>query len=179
MTFLINVVKWGDFTTWVPPLGTLGEGSRFYHISIFSFLAPKLWAYLKWGRFYPLRPSPWGEGMELIFLNLFHMRDTHNDFQLLSTKTEIVVKLGQFNSPKTLTLAGLWVDFPESTSYKGHTYQFSASYLQDCDLILLTIVVKRGQFYPLAPSFQGVWRRVVYSPESTSYDGHTYQFSAS
>ena len=40
--------------------------------------------------------------MELIFLNLFHMRDTHNDFQLPSTKTEIVVKLGQFNPPETL-----------------------------------------------------------------------------
>ena len=39
--------------------------------------------------------------MELIFLNLVHMRDTHNDFQLPSTKTEIVVKLGQFNPPET------------------------------------------------------------------------------
>ena len=34
------------------------------------------------------------------------MRDTHNDFQLPSTKTEIVVKLGQFNPPETLPWAG-------------------------------------------------------------------------
>ena len=34
------------------------------------------------------------------------MRDTHNDFQLPSTKTEIVVKLGQFNPPETLPWGG-------------------------------------------------------------------------
>ena len=44
--------------------------------------------------------------MELIFLNLFHMRDTHIDFQLPSTKTEILVKLGQFNPPETLPWGG-------------------------------------------------------------------------
>ena len=73
--------------------------------------------------------------MELIFLNLFHMRDTHNDFQLPSTKTEIVVKLGQFNPPETLPWGrgdrGREVKFPRSPSYPRHTYQFSSSYLQD------------------------------------------------
>ena len=44
--------------------------------------------------------------MELIFLNLFHMRDTHNDFQLPSTKTEILVQLGQSNPPETLPWGG-------------------------------------------------------------------------
>ena len=110
-----------------------GEGSRFSYIPIFSSLAPKLWPYLKWGRFYPLRPSPWGEGMELIFLNLFHMRDTHNDFQLPSSKTEIVVKWGQFNPPWDPSWGGWGAGskFLRSTTYERHTYQFSASYLQD------------------------------------------------
>ena len=55
---------------------------------------------LEMGAILPPRTLPLGEGgMELIFLNLVHMRDTHNDFQLPSSKTEIVVKWGQFNTP--------------------------------------------------------------------------------
>ena len=92
--------------------------------------------------------------MELIFLNLFHMRDTHNDFQLLSTKTEIVVKLGQFNPPETLPWGGgdrgREVKFPRSTSYERHTYQFSASYLQDCDLTY-NCSERGGNFTPWNP----------------------------
>ena len=90
---------------------------------------------LEMGAILPLKTLPLGGGMELIFLNLFHMRDTHNDFQLPSTKTEIVVKLGQFNPPETLPWGrgdrGREVKFPRSPSYERHTYQFSASYLQD------------------------------------------------
>ena len=86
------------------------------------------------GAILPPRTLPLGEGggMELIFLNLVHMRDTHNDFQLPSSKTEIVVKWGQFNPPpETLPWGGGGVKFLRSTSYERHTYQFSASYLQD------------------------------------------------
>ena len=103
----------------------------------------------------------------------------HINFQLPSSKTvtllEIVVKLGQFNSPKTLTLAGLWVDFPESTSYKGHTYQFSASYLQDSDL-----TYNRSQIGAILPpgALPGGGQGVKF-PRSTSYENHKYWFLAS
>ena len=114
--------------------------------------------------------------MELIFLNLFHMRDTHNDFQLPSTKTEIVVKLGQFNPPETLPWGrgdrGREVKFPRSPSYPRHTYQFSASYLQDCDL-----TYNRSQMGALLPPWTplgGGWGWGVKFPRSTSYEKHKY-----
>ena len=110
------------------------------------------------------------------------MRDTHNDFQLPSTKTEIVVKLGQFNPPDTLPLGGgdrgREVKFPRSTSYERHTYQFSASYLQDCDF-----TYNCSQMGAILPPgtlpYGGGWGRGVEFPRSASYDKHTYQFSAS
>ena len=90
---------------------------------------------LEMGAILPLKTLPLRGGDGVNFLNLFHMRDTHNDFQLPSTKTEIVVKLGQFNPPETLPWGrgdrGREVKFPRSPSYERHTYQFLASYLQD------------------------------------------------
>ena len=47
----------------------------------------------------------------------------------------IVVKWGRFY-PLGPSLGGGWgrgVEFPRSTSYEKHTYQFSDFYLQDCD----------------------------------------------
>ena len=73
----------------------------------------------------------------MIFLNLLHMRDINTNFQLPTSKTVIlliiVVKWGRFY-PLGGGGWGRGVKFPRSTSYEGHTYQFSASYLQDCDL---------------------------------------------
>ena len=43
---------------------------------------------VKWGRFYPLGPSPggnWGEGS--LLPNIIHMRDIHTNFQLPNLKT--------------------------------------------------------------------------------------------
>ena len=85
------------------------------------------------------------------------MRDTHNDFQLPSTKTEIVVKLGQFNPPETLPWGredrGREVKFPRSPSYPRHTDQFSSSYLQDLSYLYSNILPysNEGNFTPLDP----------------------------
>ena len=90
---------------------------------------------VKWGAILPpgaLAGGGGGWGREIKFLDLLHMRNTNTDFQLPTSKT----------------------------------------------VILLIIVVKWGRFYPLGPSPQGSWGRRVYFPESTSYEGHTYQFSA-
>ena len=86
---------------------------------------------------------PWGPlwggedgGGKSNFLDLLHMRNTNTDFQLLTSKTVIlliiIVKWGRFYPPgPSLGGWGQGVKFPRSASYDKHTYQFSASYLQD------------------------------------------------
>ena len=75
-------------------------------------------------------------GGELNFLYLLHMRNTNTDFQLPTSKTDLAYncsEMGAILPPGTLPWGG-WgrgVQIPRSTSYEKHTYQFSASYLQD------------------------------------------------
>ena len=68
-----------------------------------------------------------------------HMKYTHTNFQLPTSKTVILlmnVILGQFYplGPSPQGSWGVEGYFPEYTFYEGHTYQFSASQLQNCDL---------------------------------------------
>ena len=93
----------------------------------------------------------------------------------------IVVKWGRFY-PLGPSLGGGWgrgVEFPRSTSYEKHTYQFSDFYLQDCDFTYncsqMGVILPPGTL----PWGWGGWRRGVEFPRSASYDKHTYQFSAS
>ena len=52
---------------------------------------------VKWGQFYPLGPSLGGRvgGGELNFLDPLHMRNTHSDFQLLTSKTDLTYYLSK------------------------------------------------------------------------------------
>ena len=58
------------------------------------------------GQFYPLGPSPLRGGDGVNFSKSTSYYIPHNDFQLYSFKTEIVVKRGQFN-PKKLNFLDL------------------------------------------------------------------------
>ena len=53
---------------------------------------------VKWGQFYPLGPFLGGGGVggrELNFLDLLHMRNTHTNFQLPASKTELTYNRSQ------------------------------------------------------------------------------------
>ena len=82
------------------------------------------------------------------------MRNTHTNFQLPASKTDLTYNRSQMGAilpPGTLPWGeGGWgrgVEFPRSASYEGHTYRFSASYLQDSDLSY--------NFTPWGPSLGG------------------------
>ena len=68
---------------------------------------------VKWGRFYPLGPSLGGGGVgggELNFLDPLHMRNTHSDFQLLTSKTDLTYylsKKGAILPPRILPMGEL------------------------------------------------------------------------
>ena len=92
------------------------------------------------GAILPPGTLPWGGvgGGELNFLDLLHMINTHTNFQLPTSKTDLTYnrsEMGAILPPGALPGGmGGWgrgVKFPRSTSYEKHTYQFSASYLQD------------------------------------------------
>ena len=62
---------------------------------------------VKWGRFYPLGPSLGGGvgGGELNFLDLLHMINTHTNFQLPTSKTDLTYnrsEMGAILPPWTL-----------------------------------------------------------------------------
>ena len=102
------------------------------------------------------------------------MKYTHTNFQLPTSKTVILlmnVKLGLFY-PLGPSPQGSWGGgyFPEYTSYEGHTYQFSASQLQNCDLTR-----NGGDSNLQEPPLGGK----INLPKSTSYERHTHRFSAS
>ena len=63
---------------------------------------------VKWGQFYPLGPS--GGGGELNFLDPLHMRNTHSNFQLLTSKTDLTYylsKKGAILPPRILPMGEL------------------------------------------------------------------------
>ena len=72
------------------------------------------------------------------------------------------------------TIANKVVVLELRSSYEVHTYQFSTSYLQDCDLTYNRSQI--GAFLPPGTLPGGEVGRGVKFPRSTSYDKHTYQF---
>ena len=98
----------------------------------------------------------------MIFLNLLHMRDTHTDLQLPTSKTVIlliiIVKWGAILPPGALPggeYGGGKSNFLDLLHMRNTNTDFQLPTSKT--VILLIIVVKWGRFYPLGPSPRGSW----------------------
>ena len=118
------------------------------------------------------------------FLDPLHMRNTHSDFQLPTSKTDLTYNRSQMGAilpPGTILGGGVGggeLNFLDLHHMINTHTNFHISTSKT--VILLIIAVKWGRFYPLGPSLGGGgWGRGVEFPRSASYDKHTYQFSAS
>ena len=79
------------------------------------------------GQFYPLGPSPLRGGDGVNFSKSTSYYIPHNNFQLYSFKTEIVVKWGQFN-PEKLNFLDLLHMRDTHTNFQLPTYKTNLTY---------------------------------------------------
>ena len=109
------------------------------------------------GAILPPGTLPGSGGVELNFLDLLHMRDTHTNFQLPTSKTNLTyncTEMGAILPPGALPGGGEdgggKLNFLDLLHMRNTNTDFQLPTSKT--VILLIIVVKWGQFYPLGPS---------------------------
>ena len=92
----------------------------------------------------------------MIFLNLLHMRDIHSDFQPAIFKTVNYSVMGAILPPGTFLRGGVGggeLNFLDPLHMRNTHSNFQLP--TSNTVILLIIIFKWGQFYPLGPSLGG------------------------